>query len=144
MIRLILYLFGIAYIHALWECQIENREGWARNLPCWRLNVFIIKFLLGKELSGYHFYMFLLFLSVFHLPYLFIEWSLKTELLIMSAFTFYWIGEDFIWFLVNKNFGLKSFRPGKISWHKRWFLNFIPVSYVIGIIIGTVLLILGR
>jgi hypothetical protein len=84
-----------------------------------------------------------MFFSLFHSPYLFIPFSFKAEFLILGLFSWYWIAEDFFWFLENNIYGLRNFRPGRIFWHRRW-IWFLPVSYVWGIIIGTIFLILGR
>jgi hypothetical protein len=133
----------LAYLHARQETEIEGKAGWARHLPTFRINIFIIKLLLNKELTGYHVFMLLMFLTIFHLPLIFIPFTLKTECIILGFMSFYFIIEDFLFFVVNPHFGLKNFKKGKISWHKR-FLGFLPYSYWWGIIIGTVLLILGR
>jgi hypothetical protein len=143
MIKILLYLFLVASLHALLEIMIEAKEGWARKLPCWRLNVFVTKFIIGKELTGYHCYLMLLFLTLFHSPLLFMSWTPKIEYLIMGTFMYYWIAEDFLWFVYNhKHYGIKAFRKGKIEWHQRWFVG-IPVSYWISIVIGGICLYLG-
>ena len=115
-IKTFLYLLFIACIHAQLEIMIEGKEGWAKKLPCWRLNVFVIKVLLGKELTGYHFYLMILFISLFHGILLVTPWTFGKELLVTGSFFWYWIFEDFLWFLANKHYGLKSFRKGKIKW----------------------------
>lgn len=143
MIKILLYLLLVASLHAKLEIMIEGKSGWARSLPCWRFNRFITKLILGKEITGYHFYLFLMFLALFHSPLLFLTWTFKTESLILGSFCIYWIIEDFLWFVENKHYTFKAFRKGKISWHKRWFLGF-PVSYWISGIIGTALILLGR
>jgi len=143
MIKIILYLILLAAIHAKLEIMIEGKEGWAKSLPCWRLNVFITKLIIGKEITGYHIYLMLMFLLLFHSPFLFLNWTLSGELFVLGLFYIYWILEDFMWFIENKHYGIKSFKRGKISWHQRWFLG-LPVSYLISLIIGISLLIIGR
>ena len=64
MLKLVLFLMWLALVHASWEIQIEGKDGWARELPCWRLNVFFRKLLGGKALTGYHTWMMLLFLTI--------------------------------------------------------------------------------
>jgi hypothetical protein len=128
------------------ELEIEGHGcsgGWARQLPTKRYYNKFIKLIINKEITTYHIFMLLLILSLFHGIFLIYKWTLKNELIILGLLLFYFILEDFCWFLFNKKIGIKKFKPGKISWHRRWFLNFIPVSYVIGGIIGTLLLILG-
>ena len=144
MIKIILYLLLLAAIHAKLELQIEGKKaGWALNLPCWRIENKFINWILGnKPLTGYHFYLLIMFLILFHSPYLFIPIALKTELLLLGFFSWYWIAEDWFWFLENNLYGLRNFKPGRIFWHKRW-IWFLPYSYAFGIILGTTLLILG-
>lgn len=144
MFKIILFLLILAAIHAKLELQIEGKKaGWALRLPCWRIDNRFFRFVLGKEMTGYHFYLLVLFLLIFHSPYLFISCTLKHELNILGLFCWYWIAEDWFWFLENNLYGLRNFKPGRIFWHKRW-IYFLPVSYFWGLILGTILLILGR
>ncbi len=142
MIRIILYLIILAAIHAKFEKMIEADAGWAKNLPCWKINNPIMQFLLSKQLTGYHFWMLIMFFLIFHSPFLFIDWSIKKELLTLGLYFWYWVIEDFLWFIESENFGLINFRKGKIDWHKRFFAG-LPYSYWIGIILGSLFLLLG-
>jgi hypothetical protein len=142
-IKIILFLILLAFIHARLELQIEGKKaGWALRLPCWRIDNRFTEFLIGKEITGYHFYLLLIFLLLFHSPYLFISFTLKTETTLLGLFCWYWIAEDWFWFVENNLYGLRNFKPGRIFWHRRW-IYFLPVSYVWGIILGTILLLLG-
>lgn len=143
MINIILYLILLAALHSKLELMAEGKLGWGLNFPCWRINNTIINFLICKELTGYHFYMCLMFLLLFHGPYLFIKFSWQKELIILGLYLWYWVIEDFLWFAESKHYGLKNFRKGRIYWHKRWKLG-LPVSYWWSMIIGTLLLLLGR
>lgn len=142
MLKIILFLILLAALHAKTELMAEGKMGWGLLFPCWRLNNKIINFLICKELTGYHFYMLLMFLLLFHSPFLFIDFSLKKELIIMGLFFWYWVAEDFLWFVESKNYGLRNFKKGRIYWHKRWKFG-LPISYWESIIIGSMLLILG-
>jgi hypothetical protein len=143
MIAIIIFLLLLAAIHSQLELMIEGKKsGWALCLPCWRINNKFTQFFIGKEITGYHAWLLIMFLFLFHSPYLFIKITLQHELVILGLFCWYWLAEDFFWFLENSMYGLRNFRPGRIFWHKRW-IWFLPVSYVWGMIIGTVLLILG-
>ena len=139
--NIIAYLIVLALLHARLEIMIEGKSGWALRLPCWRINNQITKFILGKELTGYHLWTIVVFFFIFHSSFLFIIWNIKKELLTLGLFCWYWLAEDFFWFIESKHYGFKNFKKGRIFWHKRWILR-IPVSYWIGAIIGT-LLILG-
>ena len=119
--------------------------GWAFNLPCWKKENKFIDWLLGKKpLTGYHVWLLIMFLFLFHSIYLFIPLSLKNETILMGLFFWYWIVEDFLWFVENPYYQLRNFKRGRIYWHKRWIGKRIPVSYLISAIIGTTLLLLGR
>ena len=143
MLKFILYIFLVALLHAKLETMIEGQDGgWAKKLPCWRLNVFLIKLIIGKELTGYHCYLMLLFLTLFHSPLLFIEWTLQAECFILGLFCFYWILEDWLWFVLNKHWGLKKFKKDCIPWHLRWAFG-VPISYWISAILGVIFLSLG-
>ena len=37
MIAFLVYILALAVILALWEIQIEGKNGWAEKLPCWRI-----------------------------------------------------------------------------------------------------------
>jgi hypothetical protein len=143
-LKVLTYLTILAALHAKLELAIEGKKtGWAFNLPCWRIDNYITQLLIGKELTGYHFYLCLMFLLLFHSPVLFLPWTLALECFILGSYFIYWVLEDFSWFIENNYYGLKNFRKGRIAWHKRWFLN-LPVSYWISLITGGILLWLGR
>jgi len=52
MIEHIVYTIALAIIFALLEVQVEGKDGWCRNLPTFRINVFFRKILGGKPLTG--------------------------------------------------------------------------------------------
>jgi len=142
-IKIITWMIILAFFHALQEREIEGKAGWARHLPTFRINVFVIKLLIGKEITGYHIFMLFMFLTIFHGLFISVPLSIKKELIILGLMSYYWIIEDFLFFIVNPHYRFKNFKKGKISWHKRWFVG-LPYSYWWGIIIGTTLLLLGR
>jgi hypothetical protein len=143
MLKLTSYLVLVAIVHALWEIQIEGKDGgWARKLPTFRINVFFRKLLGGKPLTGYHIFMLLLFQLIFHSPLILFAFSWTTEALIQGYFIWYFIIEDAAWFILNPYYTLTRFRKHHIQWHKRWFLG-LPLSYWVGGVIGTILLFLG-
>ena len=128
MIKIILFLILLALLHALWEIQIEGKDGWAKKLPCWRINVFFRKLFGGKPMTGYHFYMFSIWILAFHVPYILLPYSYGLECYIWSALLFYFPVEDFLWFVCNKHYGIKKFKQGKVEWHKKWLLG-LPKAY---------------
>jgi len=142
-IKIFIWMVILAYFHALQETQIEGKAGWARHLPTFRISVFITKLLLNKEITGYHIFLLSMYVIIFHGIYLFQPYTLKTELIIFGLLNWYFVIEDFLFFIVNPHYGISKFKKGYISWHRRWLFNFIPISYVWGIIIGTFLLWIG-
>ena len=142
-INIALYLLLLASIHAKMELMAEGKMGWGLKFPCWRINNALIHLLIGKELTGYHFYMCVMFLLLFHSPYLFIAFTLKRELTIMGLYFWYWVFEDFFWFIESKNYGLRSFKKGRIYWHKRWSCG-LPITYWVGLLIGLILIWISR
>jgi hypothetical protein len=142
MIKILIWMIVLAFFHALQECQIEGEAGWCKNLPTFRINVFFRKLLGGKPLTGYHIFLMIMFQIIFHIPFIFISWTWKSELITQGLFMWYWIFEDILWFIVNPKYTLKRFLKKDVEWHLRWWLG-IPLSYWIGGIIGIILLILG-
>jgi len=146
MIKLLIFTIIIAFIHALEELEIEGKtkHGWARNLPTKRFYNKFTKYIIGKEITLYHIYLIIRVFLFYHIVFIFNSWTLKLECQILSCISFYFVFEDFLWFLLNPRFRLSHFKRRYISWHRRWIYNFIPVSYFWGIIIGIALLLLGR
>ncbi len=141
------YLFLMAIVLAILEIQIEGPHGWARNLPTWRprsdhwLVRVYVKFMSGKEMTGYHLMLFGFILLIFHLPYIFgltLTWEhwLKT----ISLFFIFVVLWDFLWFVLNPHYPLKKFKKEHIIFHKKW-LWFMPVDYYFGLIISFLVLI---
>jgi hypothetical protein len=62
LIWIIIYLILLAAIHSKFELMIEGKKaGWALRLPCWRINNQLTQFLCGKEITGYHVWLLILF-----------------------------------------------------------------------------------
>ena len=143
MLNLIIYLICLATLLAKLELMIEgSRWGWAHKLPCWRKSNKVIEFFLGKELTGYHFWLVSMFFFIFHGAFLFDSWTINKEFILLGTFSIFWVIEDWVWFLLNDYYGLKNFKKGRIFWHKRWFFG-LPNSYWGAILIGSIFLILG-
>lgn len=143
LIKILIWMIVLAFFHARQEIEIEGgRGGWARHLPTFRINIFLTKLLIGKELTGYHIYMMCMFLTIFHGIFLFLNWTWQVEALTIGLLSWYFIIEDFFWFLLNPHYGIKRFKEGQISWHKRWLWG-LPTSYWWGILLGLLLIIYG-
>lgn len=123
----------LAAVFALLEIQIEGADGWAQNLPTWRRPVprWLRPFWGGRPCTGYHVYLFVFMALVFHLPlFVGVQNVWRAEAQILGSLMFFWIVEDFLWFVFNPAYGLKNFRPGQIRWHPRW-IGRVPLDYVI-------------
>ena len=134
-----LYMILVAGVLALWEIQIEGKNGWAKNLPTWRVKT---KILGGRDLTGYHLFMWIFLLLSFHFVFIFIVWDWRTESLVLGFLTGMILSEDFFWFILNPSFGLRRFSKRYIPWHKSWIGPF-PTFMWYGLIIFIVLIWLG-
>jgi hypothetical protein len=144
LIAFLVFMMLMAFILALWEIQIEGKNGWASNLPCWRIEKgWILKLTNGRPFTGYHFFMTLFLLATVHLPLFLITWSWRLESLLLGFYVgMVWI-EDFLWFVLNPAYGLKYFKKGKIWWHRRWW-GPVPDLYWILFPITAFLIYFGR
>ncbi|MGB2867681.1 MAG: hypothetical protein WBD36_04475 [Bacteroidota bacterium] len=123
-----------AFLFAMVEIHIEGPDGWAAKLPTWRKESKWTKMLLGhKPLTGYHLYMFTFVFVFLHFPYALdlapLTW--KSELRILSFMIFFWVIEDFLWFVLNPHYGLRKFKPQFIWWHAHSWWWIMPRDYVI-------------
>lgn len=138
---LLFWSLFLAFLAAHLEVNIEGKNGWAKKLPTWRIqNRFTSTLFSGAPLTGYHFWAFITFFSVFHLPFFFgVAWTPVIEIQVVIAFFVFAIAEDFLWFVVNPRFGLKRFNKKHALWYKMWFLG-LPIGYYKAAIIVSCLL----
>jgi hypothetical protein len=139
------YIFTIilAVVTALQEIQTEGKWGWAKLLPTFRINVFFRKLLGGKALTGYHIFLLLTYIIVFHGLFINELGTWKIEATIFGLVSWFFVIEDILWFIFNPHYTFKKFRKKQIEWHNRWFMG-LPITYWWGMIIGILLLIIGR
>jgi hypothetical protein len=143
-IGLLVFMVLIAWILALWEIQIEGKDGWAAKAPCWRIEKGrLMKLTGGRPVTGYHFYMTLFMIAIVHFPLYFVSWSWQVESLIIGFYIGMVVIEDFLWFVLNPYYGIGKFRKGEIWWHKDW-LGPVPAMYWILVPLAAVLIFLGR
>ncbi len=140
------FLTIICFLYAKIEIEIEGEHGWAQNLPTWTYKPeWLVDFMNGKYLTGYHTFLMILFLPmIFHFPLFFTTWNIYKECAILGAYFYFIVMEDFLWFAFNNKFGLKKFnsRNKKIWWHKEWF-GPLPDMYLESLLIAFILLSLG-
>jgi hypothetical protein len=138
----LVYLFTASLVFALLEVQIEGEAGWARDLPTWRYENRLTRSLLGnRPITGYHLYIHLLVVALVHAPFALglVEFSFAGELRILAFLVFFWVVEDFLWFVVNPAWGLRQFRRDRIRWHALNWWGMMPRDYWIFTPIGVVL-----
>lgn len=141
-----IYIFILATVLAILEIQIEGPNGWAKNLPTWRPrsdNWYIrmyVKFMSGREATGYHITMFAFVFLIFNLPYAFgLDLSWENWLKTLSFFLIFVVLWDFLWFVLNPHYPLKKFKKEHIWWHKKW-LALAPADYYGSILLSGIIL----
>ena len=141
---LLAFMVFMAFLLALWEIQIEGRDGWAAKLPAWRIEKgWLAKLAGGRPITGYHFFMTLFLIAMVHLPLFFVPWSWQLESLLLGFYVGMVFLEDFMWFALNPHYGIRNFRKGKIWWHKTWW-GPVPAMYWFLLIIVILLFYFGR
>ncbi len=143
-VQYILALFILSFTLAKLEINIEGKNGWAKNLPTWRKKNKYTRLIYGNQiLTGYHFWLNMFLLAVLHYPFLLlVSWSLKGELTVLSLLYFIWVIEDFLWFVLNPDYGIKKFNKESIPWHIDWLWKF-PKYYYPSLALGSILLALS-
>jgi|SRR6185312_9452405 len=132
----------LSFFFANVEIAIEGSAGWAANLPTWRIehHWLLDIFWGGRAMTGYHAWVFPFVALCFHLPIFFSpQWSRQQEFRVLAGIIFFWLAEDFLWFVLNPAYGVSKFAPEFIPWHKHW-LFFAPIDYWVGSCIILVLL----
>ena len=136
------YLFLFCLWLAIFEIQIEGKDGWATKLPTWRpgqdkwyARIYSAA-MGGKEMTGYHILVFGFVLIFLHYPYFAgQDWNYFLEARTIALFFLTVITWDFLWFVLNPYYGIRRFKPEYIWWHKKWFL-FLPRTYYFALIIS--------
>jgi hypothetical protein len=126
------YLLATAFVFARVEIEIEGPEGWAANLPTWRIHNKWTKLLYGsRPLTGYHLWMQVFVLLLVHAPFGMglIPWAWPAELRVIGFYILFFLLEDFLWFVLNPAFGLKRFRREHIWWHAPTWWWIMPRDY---------------
>lgn len=127
----IIFILVIAFLIAKLEIQIEGKDGWAKNLPTWKINNKLTRQILGKDyhLTGYHFWAFLTIFTFMQLPFFIgVPFSLFLELKLISMLLLIAVLEDFLWFVLNPDFGIRKFNSKVVKWHK--WIGPVPVIYI--------------
>ena len=143
-VGLLSFMVFLAIILALWEIQIEGRDGWASKLPSFRIEKeWVLKLTGGRPVTGYHIFMTSFLIAIVHLPLFFIPWSWRIESLLLGFYVGMVFLEDFFWFALNPHYRIRNFRRGKIWWHKQWW-GPVPALYWFLLVILVILVYFGR
>lgn len=113
------------------EIEIEGKDGWASNLPTWRIKNRFTRLMWGEQpYTGYHFWAGVMLVNLLHFPFwLGLPWSINLELQILAVAFLGVIFEDFFWFIFNPHFGFKKFSKEYATWHKGWWGR-VPFLYI--------------
>lgn len=142
-----LFWFALALVFAAVEVEIEGRHGWAEKLPTWyrttgfwaRLYGSVMR---GKPLTGYHLFMFFLPLLALHGAYfLGAPLTLRNELMILANYACWVSLWDYLWFVINPDYGSAGFRKDRVWWYaqSRWILGRMPLEYVLSVVLSLAL-----
>jgi hypothetical protein len=139
------FLALAALVFALLEIQIEGRHGWAQNLPTWRVDNKWTRAFNRKPLTGYHLYAQGFVIIMAHGPFglNLAAWNPRDELRILAFVVLFWILEDFLWFICNRDYGLRNFKSQAISWHRDSWWWIAPREYWVGAPLGIFLYLIG-
>lgn len=132
----LVFIIVLSFFVAKLEINIEGKHGWAEKLPTRRIKNKVTDLLLnGAPLTEYHFWLFSMILFLLHLPFSAgLNWSIAGELKTLGFFFLFLNIEDFLWFVLNPEFGIKKFNRRNIPWHKHW-IGFLPRGYYIGFLL---------
>ena len=136
------FVAAAAAFFALLEIQIEGEEGWAAALPTWKVeNRWTRWFFSSRPMTGYHLYVHLFILVLVHLPYGlgFLAPSWKVEARIGAFLIFFWVVEDFLWFVFNPAFGVRRFTKEHVWWHAPTWWWVMPRDYWVFLPLGILL-----
>jgi hypothetical protein len=138
----IIFILVSAFAIAKLEIQIEGKDGWAKNLPTWKIKNRLTKLLIGSyPFTGYHLWAGITLFVFFHLPFFIgLPWNLSNELKLISMLIVTVVLEDFLWFILNPNYGIKKFNSKFVSWHK--WIGPLPLAYAITLPLGITLFLL--
>lgn len=144
LIGFLAFMLFMAFILAWWEIQIEGKAGWASKSPGWKIDKgWLMQLTGGLPITGYHVFMTVFMIAIVHLPLFFTNWSWRLESLLLGFYVGMILVEDFLWFALNPYYGIKSFRKGKIWWHKHWW-GPVPAMYWFLFVLAVALIWIGR
>ncbi len=135
-----LFICVIATVLACIEIESEGKFGWADKMPTWyRSNRWYNKLFGDRPITGYHTFMFMLPVLIFHAHFAMgMPWSWQAEVAVWPRYFIFIVIWDYYWFLLNPYYEGK-FAQKRIWWHAKdiWFWGRIPFAYLSPIVIAT-------
>ena len=126
-----IYLFILCHILARVEIHIEGANGWAAGLPTWRWGPrWWLSLTNGKELTGYHLWLTLFLIGMFHLPLVFTGFSRALLAKCASSYMMVTTAWDLQWFVWNPAWGFGALRSREVPWFRRKVLG-LPLDYFV-------------
>jgi hypothetical protein len=134
-----IFWFVLALFFALTEIEVEGSNGWAEKLPTWRHTKTVSArlyglFVSGKPLTGYHLFLFMIPIMIFHTSFFTgVAWSIPRELVSWSIYFAFGPTWDALWFILNPYYTISNLRKENIWWYNKsfWLLDRIPSDYII-------------
>lgn len=124
-----LALFALCHALARVEIEIEGPDGWAVTLPTWRWEPeWFLALSNGKAVTGYHVWLSLFLIGMFHLPLVYAGFSRELWAKCLSSYLLTTCAWDLQWFAWNPAWGLRKFMTTPVPWFRRKLLGF-PVDY---------------
>ncbi len=141
-----IYLFILSLLLALIEIEIEGKNGWAAKTETFRKDLtkirFIKKVTWSRELTGYHLFLNVFLVMLFHMPYFFgFPLTLANEFLILGYYLLFGVTWDFSWFVLNPFYGIAKFKKDQIPWfsQNKWiFSNRVSVPHLLHLACGLI------
>jgi hypothetical protein len=122
-------LFALSHALARVEIHIEGAHGWAVNLPTWRWGPkWWLNLTNGKELTGYHLWLTLFLIGMFHLPLVFAGFSRPLWAKCAAAYLLVTSVWDLQWFVWNPAWGFAALRSREVPWFRRKLAG-LPLDY---------------
>jgi hypothetical protein len=126
------YFFWACWLLAEVEIHIEGSNGWAAQLPTWRFDPpWLLQLTNGKPVTGYHLYLNLFLITLFHLPAVVFGFSRVLEAHLISLYFLMTVVWDFQWFVWNPYWGPKRYFTDHVWWFPKRFIG-LPIEYYTG------------
>lgn len=146
MLANVLFWSVFATILAAIEVESEGKYGWAEKMPTWYRYTGLIaglygKLFSGKPLTGYHSFMFILPVMIFHAHFFNgVTWSIEGELHTWALYFGWCVLWDYLWFVLNPAYR-GHFQREAIWWHAKnpWVFGWFPIDYLFGVLFSILL-----